>query len=181
MKVQLPQNYRRVADAFDGLPEADKARVISHLESQPGPTELNKTVDQIIHNGGPEAELVGRIFQRNVNPAEKQGQAPGGIRTVDNKKLEPIQRKDAGTGAAGAGELQTEEPHTSTANPPAHGHEGRTVAQPGDQRTTEASINENAEVSPKGATPKGEITQADRAPQRAAPTSTRPASSRSDE
>lgn len=176
-KVQLPQNYKNIAAQFDGLPEADKSRVIGHLESQPDPNALNKVVDQIIHNGGPEAELVGRIFQRAVNPAEggDQPERPG-IRTVHNKPLEPIQKKDAGTGAAGAGELQTEEPHTSTANPPKIGHEGRTVAQPGDQRRTERSINENAKVGAAG-----EITQEGEAPQRAAPTSTRPASSRSDE
>lgn len=178
-KVQLPQNYKRVADAFDGLPEGDKARVISHLESQPDPTALDKVVNQILHNGGAEAELVGRIFQRNVNPAEVAGKPAPGIRTVDNKKLEPIQRKDAGTGAAGAGELQTEEPHTSTVVPPARGHEGRTVAQPG-ATGSEPSITENADVDASGAKPKGEITEAGR-PRSAPLTSTRPASSRSEE
>lgn len=178
MKVQLPQNYKRVADNFDGLPEADKARIVSHLESQPDPNALDRTVTQIIHNGGQEAELVGRIFGRAVNPAKPSEQV--GQRTVNNKPLEPIQMKDAGTGQAGAGELQTEEPHTSTVNPPSIGHEGRTVNQPGGDGGSEESLNENARVDSRGAKPKGEITEGGQA--RSAPlTSTRPASSRSGE
>lgn len=141
MKVQLPQNYRRVSDAFEGLPEGDKARIISHLESQPDSAALDKTVNQILHNGGQEAELVGRIFQRNVNPAAKGGVEPEGIRTVDNKKLEPIQKKDGGTGAPAPGELETEQPHTSTVNPPSTGHPGRTVNQPGSPARTMTSTD----------------------------------------
>lgn len=129
--MELPQDYQRVVDSFDGLPNDRKQAIVGHLRDQKDHTALNKTVEQIIRNGGAEAELVGRIFQRNVNPAEVKGKVPEGIRTVNNKKLEPVQRKDAGTGAHGAGELVTEEPHTSTSNPPVPGHEGRTVNQGG--------------------------------------------------
>lgn len=133
MGVQLPQDYKRVVDSFTDLPDDRKQAVVGHLLSQPDPNALDKTVNQIIKNGGQEAELVGRIFQRAVNPAAEGGKEPGGIRTVHNKKLEPIQRKDAGTGAAGAGELRTEDEHTSAQNPPVSGHEGHTVNQGGKQ------------------------------------------------
>lgn len=175
MGVQLPQNTRRVSDAFTGLSEADKSRIVSHLESQPDPGALEKVIDQILRNGGQEAELVGRIFQRNVNPAEGGNQPRPGIRTVDNKPLEPIQKKDAGTGAAGAGELETELPHTSTANPPAIGHEGRTVEQPGSSGRAQPVVSDsNREVRPGGDQPTNR-------PARPTVTSTRPASGNPDQ
>jgi hypothetical protein len=173
--VQLPQNARRVADAFTGLSEADKSRIIGHLEAQPDPGALEKTITQILRNGGQEAELVGRIFQRNVNPAEGSDQPRPGIRTVDNKPLEPIQKKDAGTGAAGAGELETELPHTSTVVPPALGHEGRTVAQPGGSGKAQPVVSDSArEVRPGGDQPTSR-------PQSPTVTSTKPASGNPDQ
>lgn len=141
MGVQLPENYRRVADAFTELSIADKEAVIGHLQSAPDAAALDRTVNQIIRNGGPKAELVGRIFQRDVNPAEgkdaPQG-AAGGIRSVSNKKLEPRQTKEpGGSGAVGAGHVPAEEPHTSTVNPPVTGHPGRTENQPGAENRRE--------------------------------------------
>ena len=167
MGVQLPQQARRISDAFTGLSEADKSRIISHLEAQPDPAALERVTKQIIDNGGQEAEFVGRIFNRPVNPAK--GTEAQGIRTVNNKPLEPIQEADAGSGQAGAGHLQTEEPHTSTVNPRGIGHEGRTVSQPGGSgRPQPVTTDANREVAPSG----------EDQPRRTSPvvTSTKPAS-----
>lgn len=117
MKVVLPENYRRVADSFDGISPGDKEALIGHLLAQPDANALNKTVDTIIRNGGPKAELVGRIFQKHV-----PGDGQGSIRSVDNKKLDVPRTKEAGSGTPLT--VAHEEPHTSTANPPVPGHPG---------------------------------------------------------
>lgn len=118
-RVNLPENYRRIADSFDGLDAGRKEAVIGHLLGAKDPNELDRMAKQIIENGGPEGELVARIFAK---PFEGEG-GEGGIRTATSGKTVPEgQQREAGTGAVHTGHAAIDTPHTSRANPPVPGH-----------------------------------------------------------
>lgn len=146
----LPQQMDRIAADFTGLDEGEKQTLLAHLRGQPDAAALDRTVTQIIHNGGPKAELVGRIFQRNVANPLKEGQVAEGQRTVSNKPLAPIQQAPGaeGTGGPPDGSIPHEEPHTSRANPPVPGHPVTKVVAPGTDSTepsaTRRSVDEAA-------------------------------------
>lgn len=118
--MELPQQADRIADNFDGLDAGRKQAVLGHLRSQKDQVSLDKTVTQILRNGGEEAELVSRVFNR---PYDSSG-GKEGERTVVNKKLEPIQQtaQAGGTGGPADESIPHEEPHTSRDNPPVSGH-----------------------------------------------------------
>lgn len=139
----------RIAAEFDGLAEGEKQTLLAHLRDQPDAAALDRTVTQIIHNGGPKAELVGRIFNRPVPNPTKEGEKASGLRTVSNKPLTEIQKDEqaAGTGAPADGSIPHEEPHTSRANPPTPGHPITKVTAPGTDSTepsaTRRSVSES--------------------------------------
>jgi hypothetical protein len=116
--VNLPENFQRVADTFDGLDSGRKNQILAHLQGAKDSTELNKIADQIIKNGGAEGELVARIFSK-ANPGENTG---GERSATDNKRVSPSQKKEGGTGAVHSGHEAEDSPHTSSALPPVHGH-----------------------------------------------------------
>lgn len=119
--MELPQQADRIADTFEaeGFDAGRKQAVLGHLRGQKDQASLDKTVTQILRNGGPEAELVSRIFNRPYDSSGGQTQ-----RTVNNKPLEPIQKgpQAAGTGGPADESIPHEEPHTSIENPPVSGH-----------------------------------------------------------
>lgn len=121
-RVNLPENYRRIADSFDGLESGQKEAVIGHLMSAKDPNQLAEMADQIIANGGPEGELVARIFSKPFPGVDGES----GVRTATSGKVVPEgQKEEAGTGAVHTGHAAKDSPHTSSANPPRPGH-GRT-------------------------------------------------------
>lgn len=95
MSERISPEAQAIADRFDGLTPERKTQILEHITDLPDANSRQRAITQIVKNGGPEAELVTLVYQKEATMND-------GKNAPDNKRLSAVQQKVHGTDPARA-------------------------------------------------------------------------------